>query len=116
LIRNGDIAGLTDRERELVALIARFHRRSPPDIHHVEMGPLAPGDRLMVRKLATVLRLADSLDRGHHQNVRSISARVARRAVRLTLRRRAPVDLEIWDAEHEAVLFRRVFGRRLELS
>jgi exopolyphosphatase/guanosine-5'-triphosphate,3'-diphosphate pyrophosphatase len=116
LIRNGDIAGLTDRERELVALIARFHRRSPPETHHVEMDPLAPGDRQVVRKLATLLRLADSLDRGHHQNVRSIAARVAHRSVRLHLRRRAPVDLEIWDAEHEAVLFRRVFGRRLELS
>jgi exopolyphosphatase/guanosine-5'-triphosphate,3'-diphosphate pyrophosphatase len=115
IIRNGDIAGVTDKERELVALITRFHRRSPPDPHHVELEPLPTGERQMVRKLSTLLRVADSLDRGHHQNVRAVAVRVSRRSVRLTLRRRAPVDLEIWDTEHEAVLFRRVFGRRLEL-
>jgi exopolyphosphatase/guanosine-5'-triphosphate,3'-diphosphate pyrophosphatase len=70
----------------------------------------------MVRKLATLLRLADSCDRSHHQAVRSSRARVSGGAVRLTLRSRHPVDLEIWDAEREAALFRQVFGRRLELS
>ncbi len=31
----------------------------------------------------------------------------------MKLRARQPVDLELWDAGHEAALFRRVFGRKL---
>jgi exopolyphosphatase/guanosine-5'-triphosphate,3'-diphosphate pyrophosphatase len=116
LIANGDIPGFSDRERQLVALVARYHRRSPPDRERPDLATLAPADFRMVRKLATLLRLADSCDRSHHQLVRSSRAQLGSGAVRLVLRSRHPIDLEIWDAEREAALFRQVFGRRLELA
>jgi len=115
LIANGDIPGFSDRERLLVALVARYHRRSAPDRERPDLVSLAPADFRTVRKLATLLRLADSCDRSHHQLVRDVRARVANGSVRLLLRSRQPIDLEIWDAEREAALFRQVFGRRLEL-
>ena len=40
-------------------------------------------------------------------------ARLLPSAVVVKLRARHPVDLELWDAAHEAALFRRVFGRKL---
>ena len=115
LIANGDIPGFSDRERQLVALVARYHRRSPPDRERPDLVSLAPADFRTVRKLATLLRLADSCDRSHHQLVRDARARVVDGSVRLLLRSRQPIDLEIWDAEREAALFRQVFGRRLDL-
>ncbi len=116
LIANGDIPGFSDRERQQVALVARYHRRSPPDRDRPDLALLAPADFRTVRKLATLLRLADSCDRSHHQLVRGVRARMAAGAVHLSLRSRSPIDLEVWDAEREGALFRRVFGRRLELS
>ena len=116
LIANGDIPGFSDRERQLVALVARYHRRSPPDRDRLDLAALSPADFRTVRKLATLLRLADSCDRSHHQLVRSSRAHLASGAVRLTLRSRHPIDLEIWDAERESALFRQVFGKRLELA
>jgi exopolyphosphatase/guanosine-5'-triphosphate,3'-diphosphate pyrophosphatase len=116
LIANGDIPGFSDRERLLVALTARYHRRSPPDRDRPDLRVLPPSEFRMVRKLATLVRLADSCDRSHHQPVTSTRATVAGGAVRLSLRSRGPVDLEVWDAEREGPLFRKVFGRRLELS
>ena len=116
LIANGDIPGFSDRERQLVALVARYHRRSPPDRERPDLSLLPPSDFRMVRKLATLLRLADSCDRSHHQLVRSVRARVTGGAVELVLRSRGPIDLEVWDAEREGALFRKVFGRRLELA
>ncbi len=116
LVANGDIPGFSDRERQLVALVARYHRRSPPDRDRPDLASLSPSDFRMVRKLATLLRLADSCDRSHHQVVKGVRASVAGGAVRLALRARGPVDLELWDAEREGALFRKVFGRRLELA
>jgi len=116
LVANGDIPGFSDRERLLVALVARYHRRSPPDRDRPDLALLSPSEFRMVRKLATLLRLADSCDRSHHQLVRSVRASAVGTAVRLSLRARAPIDLEVWDAEREGPLFRKVFGRRLELS
>ena len=69
LIQNADIPGLADRERDLVARIARFHRRSPPDLDHAGMAGLTPAEARTVRKLATMLRVADALDRSHHQPI-----------------------------------------------
>jgi exopolyphosphatase / guanosine-5'-triphosphate,3'-diphosphate pyrophosphatase len=60
-----------------------------------------------------LLRVADALDRSHHQPVRDVRAVLARGAVELRIAARAPVDLELWDLEQEGALFRRIFGRRL---
>ncbi len=116
LIHHADIAGLSDGERELVALVARYHRRSPPDPSHAGMAGLGAVEARAVRRLATILRLANALDRSHMQTVRRVKARRGREAVTLLLRARGPVDLEQWSVEREAENFRRVFGKRLECA
>ena len=113
LIQNADIPGLSDRERELVARIARYHRRSAPDYRHSGMGELSRIEANTVRKLATLLRIADSLDRSHHQPVQKLKTKISSGGVNVLLFSRGPVDLEMWDAEHEAMLFRRVFGKKV---
>ncbi|MFT3707667.1 MAG: Ppx/GppA phosphatase family protein [Archangium sp.] len=116
LILSSDLPGLTDRERNMVALISRFHRRSKPDAQHELLVPLSPGDFRVVRKCATLLRVADSLDRSHRQPVRSLSAEVKGRNVSIVVKARDSVDLELWDVEHEKELFREVFGKTLQVS
>lgn len=116
LILSSDLPGLTDRERQVVALIARFHRRSKPDAQHELLVPLSPSDFRIVRKCAALLRVADSLDRSHRQPVRSISASLKGRNVIVALKARDSVDLELWDVEHELELFREVFGKTLQVT
>lgn len=113
LIENADIPGLADRERNLVARIARYHRRSAPELDHAGMSDLTPTEARMVRKLATLLRVADALDRSHHQPIQKVRTRTTRAEVVLRLVSKVPLDLEMWDVDHEAPLFRRVFSRRL---
>ncbi len=113
LIQNTDIPGLADRERELVARIARYHRRSAPDLKHAGMGDLSASEVRSVRKLAILLRVADSLDSSHRQPISSLKATDGRGTVTVRLQARAPVDLEMWDVEHELEHFRKVFGKKL---
>jgi exopolyphosphatase/guanosine-5'-triphosphate,3'-diphosphate pyrophosphatase len=115
LIHNGDIPGLADGERELVARVARYHQRTPPELNHSGMEGLSPAEARLVRKLATLLRVANALDSSHHQPVKELRAVNGRDAVSLHLKARQPVDLELWTAEHETALFRRVFNKRLTL-
>ena len=116
LIQNADLPGITVREREVTALVARFHRRSPPDRNHPALAEVSPSEIQTIRKLSTLLRIADSLDRSHNQPVRDLRVGLSRAAVSLHLTARAPLDLELWDVDREAPLFRRVFARRLELT
>jgi len=116
LISNADLPGFGERERQLVALVARYHRRSAPDRHRPDLERLGAPEFRMVRRLSTLLRVADALDRSHQQPVRAVDLRVGSRTAALRLAAAAPVDLELWDARREARLFRRVFGRRLEIA
>jgi exopolyphosphatase / guanosine-5'-triphosphate,3'-diphosphate pyrophosphatase len=115
LIQNADIPGLTDRERFLAAMIARYHRRTPPEAGHWQLAEVTPGELTLVRKASTLLRIADSLDRSHHQPVKAVHASASRTAVNVRVVSKQPVDLELWDAQHETALFRSVFARRLDM-
>ncbi len=113
LILNSDIPGLSDRERGLVAAIARFHRRSPPDTKHPLMQQFTEAERKIVQKCAVILRVADALDRSHHQPVEKLSISLDAVAVRFLISSRHPIDLEMWDLDGEADLFREVFSKTL---
>jgi exopolyphosphatase/guanosine-5'-triphosphate,3'-diphosphate pyrophosphatase len=116
LVQNADLPGITDHERELVGLIARFHRRSPPERTHPLLASLATAEYLTVRKLSTLLRMADSLDRSHQQPIKDVGIVLRAGAMNLQFRTKGPIDLELWDAERETALFRRIVGRRINFS
>ncbi len=113
LIHHADLPGLADMERELVARVARYHRRSPPELAHSGMAGLTASEARTVRKLATLLRLANALDHSHHQPIRALKVTQSRDTVTLHLTSKQPVDLELWNVEREKAHFRRVYGKRL---
>lgn len=61
LINSSDIPGISKEERFIVALIARYHRKSMPKTAHMEYVSLAPEKRMVLNKLASMLRLACGL-------------------------------------------------------
>jgi exopolyphosphatase/guanosine-5'-triphosphate,3'-diphosphate pyrophosphatase len=76
VIRNTDqLVGFTDREVELIAQIARFHRKSEPKARHPEFEALSPLDQRRVRVLAGILRLGIALDRTRQRAVRTLTVR-----------------------------------------
>ena len=115
LVANADVAGFSDQERQLVALVARYHRRSPPEAGRPDLEGLAPGQLRLLRRLVALLRTADALDRSHHQPVLGLRATALDGRVRLSLKTRGDIDLELWDVEREAGFFRQALGRRVEV-
>lgn len=74
IIRNAELlTGFTDREIELIALVARYHRKSAPKDRHPEYVRLEAGDQYIVRVLAGILRIAASLDRTRSGAVRHVT-------------------------------------------
>ena len=64
LIRNAELLGFTELELELIANIARYHRKSKPKKKHECFQKLAhKSQQLMVRQVSAILRLAVALDR-----------------------------------------------------
>ena len=74
VIRNSELlTGFTDREIELIAQVARYHRKSAPRRKHPEFAALGRDDQRRVRVLAGVLRVAVGLDRNHSGRVGSVA-------------------------------------------
>lgn len=63
---------LEPQDRNLIALIARYHRKSLPKESHPVYGQLTASLRRIVAVLGGILRLADGLDRSHTNAVQQL--------------------------------------------
>jgi exopolyphosphatase/guanosine-5'-triphosphate,3'-diphosphate pyrophosphatase len=111
LILHSDIIGLSPLEREIVANIARYHRKTPPDPSHPNFRELDKDARGKVRGLAAILRIADALDREHLGKVKSVRGTLNEKAGRLELEVEGAEDreLEEWTVRAKSGLLRDVF-------
>ena len=87
LIRHARLFGFTPREQEIVANIARYHRKALPKKKHENFVHLAAEDQELVRRLGGILRLADGLDRRRAGLVREVRCRLGQGEIGLTLQR-----------------------------
>jgi exopolyphosphatase / guanosine-5'-triphosphate,3'-diphosphate pyrophosphatase len=111
LVRHGDLRGFTPHEIEIMALVARYHRRATPRKAHREFGALPSRERRTVRTLAALLRLAEGLDRSHSQPLAGVQVHDRGADVRLELRASGDAELERWAAGRHAAPFERLVGK-----
>lgn len=115
LVANSDLPGFTSRERELIANLCRYHRKALPAATHTSFQNLPAEDKKVLILLAPVLRLADNLDRGHEQRVKSLECQVKNGQIVLRAASPGDIDLEQWATERAAEAFRQVYGRPVVL-
>ena len=116
LIRQHGWKNLGAETTELTAQVARYHRKSPPDLEHEEFAALSPAERHRVQQLAALLRLADGLDRGHQRHVTGISAEILPDTLTLRLHSSHPCSREIGAATKKADLAAAVFHRTVKFA
>jgi exopolyphosphatase/guanosine-5'-triphosphate,3'-diphosphate pyrophosphatase len=119
VIRNSELlTGFTDREIELIAQVARYHRKSAPRRKHPEFATLDRDDQQRVRVLAGILRVAVGLDRNHGARVQSVTCRDGEDgalAVEVTAAPGEDVSLELYAANGRADLLAEALGMPVEV-
>ena len=118
LIKNGDLRGFEPREIEIMALVARYHRRGLPKRSQAGYGDLSGARRRTVRTLSAMLRVAEGLDRSHAQSVSSVSVAPGAHDCLLKLAPAGDTELELWAAQRNVAPLESVLGRiiRCELD
>jgi exopolyphosphatase/guanosine-5'-triphosphate,3'-diphosphate pyrophosphatase len=111
IILNSEIFGLDRLDITLVALVARYHRHSTPRPDHPDYADLSADDRVRVCKLASLLRVADALERTHHQRVNDIGIVLQQDKMILKLSGVTDATVEQLAMESKADLFTQTFGR-----
>jgi exopolyphosphatase/guanosine-5'-triphosphate,3'-diphosphate pyrophosphatase len=116
LVKNGDLRGFTPREVEVLANVARHHRRGHPRKKNPAFAALSRSERQAVRVLAGLLRVADALDRSHRQVVRALHVTERGDTLRLHIHVAGDCALELWGAPRRAALLEEVLGIALKVD
>ena len=122
LIRHGELLGFTETEVELIANIARYHRKSQPKRRHEAYNNL-PGkrERKIVDQLSAILRVAVALDRARSSAIASVHATHNSKSATISLQlipaeADNACELELWNLDYKKAWFETVFKVNLKAS
>lgn len=113
MIREHPWKHFSQPEVEVIAQVARYHRKAMPEMDDEEFRSLPDWDRRIVQRLAALLRLADALDRNHLQLVQSVKVEVRSNQLVFHLEAAGPVLREVRSAYVKGDLALAVFQRDL---
>jgi len=125
LIKNSEMPGFTGDEIAMMAAMVRYHRGSlprkssdPRSRHeHEDYYSLDRGRRAQMLRLASILQIADGLDRSHQQLIDDVRCEVGDGTVTFVASSAGECELEIWSAERKSSWFCDLFkvGVQFEL-
>ncbi|GJQ61773.1 MAG: exopolyphosphatase [Melioribacteraceae bacterium] len=117
IIKNSELLGFTDNEINIIANVARYHRKSHPKNSHQDFAVLSEQNREIVRKLSALLRLADSLDRTHQRIVSDIEVKDDKKIVNFNLHCNGKDPaIELWNLDRRKLLFEETFGKTINVN
>ncbi len=109
-IRSCNIMGLSDSELNLVANVAKYHAYEIPSHDDENYMALRSKNRIIISKLAVILKLAESLDISHSQKIRNVEVQTTHDRVVFNLCTNHDTLLEEWDFMNHAQFFEEVMG------
>ncbi|VGO13258.1 Exopolyphosphatase [Pontiella desulfatans] len=115
IIEYSDLFGLGEEDVALTALVARYHRGAVPRGSHPGYDSLSREQRLVVNKLAAMLRAADALDRSHTQAIRGVKVVLGEGQVILEAERPGEYAAEKRALVSKGKMFEQVYGRTVAL-
>jgi exopolyphosphatase/guanosine-5'-triphosphate,3'-diphosphate pyrophosphatase len=116
IIRHADLHGWPPRQVELLATIARYHRRALPSMEHEEFEALSEAERAVVKRLSAILRVADGLDRSRTQAVQGVRVRFGNRSVSFAVRAEAEPTTDLKSALDKSDLLGALTGVSLDFA
>jgi exopolyphosphatase/guanosine-5'-triphosphate,3'-diphosphate pyrophosphatase len=115
LILSAGLPGYSPREVALIGQAARYHRKGNPGLG--EFSALArDGDEALLNRLAASVRIAEQLERSRDQAVHTCDVHVSNGTVDLRIRADEDITIARWATERQGDVFRKAFGRDLNVS
>ncbi len=116
LIKNGDLRGFEPEEIDVIALIARYHRRATPKSDHEGYKDLDKPSRHAVVVLSAFLRLAETLDRSRHGAIRGLQVRQRMGQLRIRVQSVGDAELEVWAGTRSLFALEEALNRKAQIE
>lgn len=115
VIAHSELMGITPQERALVANVARYHRKSTPQVEHENFRALSREDRAKVKSMTAILRVADALDRQHQAKVSDITSRIEGNKLVIEMQASGDHSLGDWTVRMKSGMLRDALGLDVRL-
>ena len=115
LIDTALLPGMSHRDKALITLLVRFHRKGTPKPGAARK-ILDDGDDLLLERLTCCLRLAEFLERARADRIKDISVTITKKKVAIELVATQYPGVELYETRKQAPLFERAFGRKLRVE
>jgi exopolyphosphatase/guanosine-5'-triphosphate,3'-diphosphate pyrophosphatase len=116
IIRGSHFVGLSEHQRELVALITRYHREALPSNRDDEWAALSKSEQRVVSVLSAIIRLVEELDREHLRRISKVVIRRRGGTLTLTLPARSKLLVERLGAEARKEALEKCLGCTIEIA
>ncbi|MDH3493593.1 MAG: Ppx/GppA family phosphatase [Acidobacteriota bacterium] len=116
LIQHSEMTGFSESEKQIIANVARYHRKALPKATHLAYTSLSDANRRTVDELSAILRLADGLDRGYESRVDDIRVSVTGKTVKMELVSEEDLTAEIYAVRMKKEGFEQTYGCKLSVS
>ena len=116
IIANTEVFGFDPKELEIVAHIARYHRRSRPKNSHIEYARLTRTEKMIINKLAAILRVADALDVNRTCDIKDFTCRIENDELIITPSSGGDLTLEKRALARKGDLFEEIYGLKVRLE
>lgn len=116
IIITQNIMGFSDREMILIANIARYHTNELPNYNYGSYNKLSTEDKIIVSKLSSILKIAESLDISHKQKITDINTLYFENKLLFKVCSKKDKLLEQWSFINNKEFFQEVMGIELEIK
>ena len=116
IILDSSLLPFDEHERLIVASTARYHRKALPKDSHTHFAALEPEDQDTVRVLASLVRVADGLDRTHWSVIDDLWCEILQDLIIVHCSVSDNAEAERIEALDKGRLLEQVFSRRLAIT
>ncbi|WP_166820207.1 Ppx/GppA phosphatase family protein [Thalassoroseus pseudoceratinae] len=111
LIINSELFGMSKHDLQLVATVARYHRRSSPKPTHEMYMRQSRENRIAISQMAAMLRVAIALGRSRSRRVRELQCSNERNRIVITVPHVEELAMEQLALKQSGSLFEEIFGK-----
>lgn len=118
IISNCVMPGFTNDEANVIANIARYHRKSTPKKKHENITNLPLEKQKTITILAGILRIAEGLDRRQQQIVSAVQVSIEKDTLHIAIQSAGGLgaDIELWGARRRKELLEQILGKKIVIS
>lgn len=119
IIYNSTLPGFTNSETEIIANVARYHRKSHPKPKHENFKVLTPEKQRIVKILSGILRIAEGSDRRQIQTVIDYKISINSKTIEIGFiydKNKIYPDIELWGALRRKILLEEITKREVSIK